>query len=195
VPRPAVFVDRDGVINDTVPDPEKGVPESPLRAEDVRLLPGAAEALRTLREAGLPVVVVTNQPSAAKGRITLAEATAIQRRVEELLAAEGAAVDAVKACLHHPEGVVAGLSGPCLCRKPAPGLLLAAAFELDLDLAASWMIGDADSDVEAGSAAGCRTALVLHEGSEHRRSGGTPPDVEVASLADAAAVIVGAVPR
>jgi D-glycero-D-manno-heptose 1,7-bisphosphate phosphatase len=193
--RRAVFVDRDGVINDTVPDPEKGLPESPLSADSVVLLPGAASALAALEQAGFAVVVATNQPSAAKGRITLAEAFAIQRRVDALLEAEGVRVDGVYACLHHPEGIVPGLSGPCLCRKPAPGLLFAAAFALDLNLAGSWMVGDSDSDVAAGAAAGCCTALVLHEGSAHRRAGHPVPDVEAASLTQAVDHIVRVMPR
>ena len=162
--RPAVFVDRDGVINELVSDPVSGQPESPLRVDDVRLIPGAAAALRDLTDAGWRLVGVSNQPSAAKGLMTLTELHAIQARVLELLAAEGAAFDDFRLCLHHPEGVVLELAGECDCRKPAPGMLLSAANELALDLRRSWMIGDTDGDVQAGRAAGCRTILV-----EHRR--------------------------
>jgi D-glycero-D-manno-heptose 1,7-bisphosphate phosphatase len=128
----AVFVDRDGVINDLVPDPGTGRPESPLRVADVRLIAGAAGALRLLADAGWRLVGVSNQPSAAKGYIPLQELHAIQARVVALLAAEEVRFDDFRLCLHHPEGTVPGLSGPCDCRKPAPGMLLAAAGELGL---------------------------------------------------------------
>lgn len=180
--RPAILVDRDGVLNDTVPDPHKGgLPESPLRPQDVRLLPGAARALVELRAAGFFLVLVSNQPAAAKGLVTLAELAAVQGRFVDLLAAEGACLDAVRICPHHPAGVVEHLAATCPCRKPAPGLLLAAGLEHDLDLSASWMVGDADTDMAAGRAAGTRTALVEHTGSAHRREGAAA-DVQGASL-------------
>ena len=125
----AVFVDRDGVVNELVPDPGSGWPESPLRVDDVRLIPGAAAALRGLAAGGWPIVGVSNQPSAAKGLMSLAELHAVQARVLELLAAEGAQFDDFRLCLHHPEGVIPELTGECDCRKPAPGMLLAAAEE------------------------------------------------------------------
>ena len=186
----AVFVDRDGVINELVPDPVSGRPESPLRADDVRLIPGAASALRDLAEAGWRLVGVSNQPSAAKGLITLAQLQAIQVRVLQLLDAEGAGFDDFRLCLHHPEGVVLELSGPCDCRKPAPGMLLAAAAELSIDLGRSWMVGDTDGDVEAGRAAGCRTILVAHPHSAHKRTAQPHPDALVSDLSAAAGIIL-----
>jgi D-glycero-D-manno-heptose 1,7-bisphosphate phosphatase len=198
----AVFVDRDGIINELVPDPGSGSPESPLRVNDVALIDGAAAALMTLEAAGWRLVGVSNQPSAAKGLVSLDELQAIQARVLELLSQQGVSFDDFRLCLHHPEGVVPGLSGPCDCRKPAPGMLLAAAADLNLDLAACWMVGDTDTDITAGSAAGCRTILVQHPGSVHkRRQDGEPgpdgapspagPDAAVADLAAAAALILG----
>jgi D-glycero-D-manno-heptose 1,7-bisphosphate phosphatase len=189
---PAVFVDRDGVINELMPDPVSGRPESPLRLDDVRLIPGAAAALRDLANAGWRLVGVSNQPSAAKGLLTLDELHAIQSRVLELLGAEGARLDDFRLCLHHPEGVVPELSGECDCRKPAPGMLLAAAEALRLDLRRSWMVGDTDGDVQAGRAAGCRTILVEHPPSAHKRTAALEPDAVVADLAAAAGIILGA---
>jgi D-glycero-D-manno-heptose 1,7-bisphosphate phosphatase len=189
---PAVFVDRDGVINELMPDPVSGRPESPLRLDDVRLIPGAAAALRDLANAGWRLVGVSNQPSAAKGLLTLDELHAIQSRVLELLGAEGARLDDFRLCLHHPEGVVPELSGECDCRKPAPGMLLAAAEALRLDLRRSWMVGDTDGDVQAGRAAGCRTILVEHPPSAHKRTAALEPDVVVGDLAAAAGIILGA---
>jgi len=181
--RPAVFVDRDGVVNEGVPDPDSGALESPLRVGDVRLLPGVSSALRALADAGFLLVCVSNQPAAAKSKMTVAEVRAVHGRVLELLALEGARIDASYLCPHHPEGVVAALAGPCGCRKPAPGMLLEAADALGLDLAASWMLGDTDTDIAAGASAGCRTVLIEYPGSAHKRVGAASPDLLAADLA------------
>jgi len=102
----AVFIDRDGVIAGLVADPDSGLPESPLRVSDVSLLPGAAAAMKRLAAAGWLLVGVSNQPAAAKGKITVAELEAVQSRVIEMLAADGARFDDFRLCLHHPHGVV-----------------------------------------------------------------------------------------
>lgn len=187
--RRAVFVDRDGVINQVVPDSTSGLHESPLTKDAVQLLPGAVTALQRLRQAGWLIVCVTNQPAAAKGRVTEAQVMAIHERVAALLGAEGAWWDATRVCLHHPDGVVAGLSGGCACRKPKPGMLLDAAAEFGIDLAASWMIGDTDADIEAGRSAGVRTVLVRTPETQHKRSGGLAGDITVDDLEAAAAAI------
>lgn len=185
--RRAVFLDRDGVINETVRDPRNGEhPESPLRPQDVALVAGAAAALRRLAGAGFLLVGVTNQPAAAKGQATAAALDAVQERVVALLAGEGAALDDWRTCRHHPD-----VTGPCPCRKPAPGMLLDAAAAHDVDLPRSWMVGDSDTDVEAGRAAGCRTVLVDHSGSAHRRAGNARPDARAPDLAAAAELILG----
>jgi D-glycero-D-manno-heptose 1,7-bisphosphate phosphatase len=188
--RPAIFLDRDGVLNELVTDPDSGQPESPLRVADVRLIAGAAAATSALRAAGYALVCVTNQPAAAKAKTSVSELEAIQRRVGELLAAEGARLDAWRMCLHHPEGVVPELSGRCDCRKPAPGMLLDAAGELGLDLSSSWLFGDTDADMLAGRAAGCRTALIEHPASAHKRSNGANHDLLATDLADGVAQLL-----
>jgi D-glycero-D-manno-heptose 1,7-bisphosphate phosphatase len=182
----AAFVDRDGVLNGLVADPVSGAPESPLRTEDVALLPHAAAGVACLRAAGYAIVVVSNQPAAAKGTITLAQLEAVNDRVLWLMADAGEPVDAVRLCLHHPLGVVPGLAGPCDCRKPAPGMLLDAARELGLDLGRSWMIGDTDADIAAGLSAGCGTVLIEHAPSAHKRTGTATPDLRASDLLDAA---------
>lgn len=187
--RPAAFLDRDGTLNELVPDPS-GVPESPLRAADVRLIEGAAVAARQLAQAGFALVCVSNQPAAAKGKVSLKQLHAVHERVLELLREEGVHLDAFRLCLHHPQGVVPELSGPCACRKPAPGMLLDAAEELNLDLASSWMLGDTDSDVMAGHAAGCRAVLIEHPGSAHKRAPEASPDLVASSLADGVAQLL-----
>jgi D-glycero-D-manno-heptose 1,7-bisphosphate phosphatase len=115
------------------------------------------------REQGYQLVVVTNQPGIAKGTLTLPELEAVNQRLAELLAAEGARWDALYFCPHHPSGtpgVPSEFVRTCDCRKPKPGLLLRAATELGLDLKTSWMVGDGLNDIEAGQAAGCRTILL-----------------------------------
>jgi D-glycero-D-manno-heptose 1,7-bisphosphate phosphatase len=188
--RPAAFLDRDGVLNEAVPDPVSGALESPLAVEDVRLLPGAAMACRDLAQAGYALACVSNQPAAAKGKTTLERLQAVHERVVELLEEEGVELEVSLLCPHHPEGVVPELSGPCDCRKPAPGMLLEAAGVLAIDLGASWMLGDTDADIEAGRAAGCRTVLIGHPGSAHKRTGRASPDLLAVDLADGVAQLL-----
>ena len=146
--RRAVFLDRDGtLIHD----------RHYLRdAADVELLPGVGGAIRRLNAAGVAAVVVTNQSGIARGLVTEAEYRATERRVDELLAVEGARLDRHYHCPHLPE-----LSGPCECRKPGPLLYRDAAAELSLDLAASWWVGDRLRDLEASRTLGGRGLLVL----------------------------------
>jgi D-glycero-D-manno-heptose 1,7-bisphosphate phosphatase len=184
--RAAVFLDRDGVLNELVPDPVSGMPESPLRAQDVRLASGAAAAAAHLQRLGFLLVCVSNQPAAAKGKVSPAELLAVHERVLELLRAEGVKLAASHICMHHEQGVVRELTGPCQCRKPAPGMLLDAASALGIDLGRSWMVGDTDADVAAGRAAGCTTLLVTYPGSAHKRLQGVSADLSAQSLAEAA---------
>ncbi|TAN38278.1 MAG: HAD-IIIA family hydrolase [Verrucomicrobia bacterium] len=160
---PAIFLDRDGTINEMVYDETHGLLDSPRRPEQVVLIPGAAEFMCHVRRLGYRIVVVTNQPGIAKGTLTLAELEAVNQRLAELLATEGAQWDALYFCPHHPQGWP-GFSSPyvrnCDCRKPKPGLLLRATHEHDLDLTKSWMIGDGSNDIEAGNAAKCQTMLI-----------------------------------
>jgi D-glycero-D-manno-heptose 1,7-bisphosphate phosphatase len=176
----AVFVDRDGVINEPVWDARTDSFESPYRPDDVALVPGAADALARLRDAGYLLVLVSNQPAAAKGTATRAALDAVHERVVDALRIE---LDGVYYCYHHPD-----FTGPCACRKPAPGLLLRAAEDLDLELSESWMIGDADTDVAAARAAGALAVLVAHPRTGHRRHGALP-DLTAPDLAGAAALI------
>jgi D-glycero-D-manno-heptose 1,7-bisphosphate phosphatase len=182
----AAFIDRDGVVNELVPDPGSQLPESPLDPAQVVLMPGVAGALRRLRAAGYLLVGVSNQPAAAKGKVAFATLEAVQARVLDLLRAEGVEPDGFKLCFHHPGGTVPELARSCDCRKPAPGMLLEAARDLGLDLGSSWMIGDTDDDVAAGAAAGCRTVLVENPSSAHKRRGAAQPDLCAPDLGTAA---------
>jgi D-glycero-D-manno-heptose 1,7-bisphosphate phosphatase len=188
--RPAAFLDRDGVLNEAVLDPVSGVQESPLDVEDVRLLPGVAAAAGELAQAGYALVCVSNQPAAAKGRVTIERLQAVHERVVELLAREGIQLEASYLCPHHPEGVVPELSVSCDCRKPAAGLLLDAAGALAIERGASWMLGDTDTDVQAGQSAECRTVLIEYPGSAHKRLGRATPDLLAVDLADGVAQLL-----
>jgi D-glycero-D-manno-heptose 1,7-bisphosphate phosphatase len=139
-------------------------------------------------------VVVSNQPAAAKGVITLERLREVQGRVLELLRREGVMPDAIRCCFHHPEATLAELRRACRCRKPAPGMLLDAATELEVDLRASWMIGDTDGDVAAGAAAGCRTVLIAAPGSGHKRSGTARADVYAPDITAGVNAILAPIP-
>ncbi len=185
-PRPAVFLDRDGVL--TRED------EWVLAAAQVELLPGAARAVARLNAAGLPVIVVTNQSALARGWLDERGLRAIHARLGELLAAEGARLDAIYHCPHHPSEGEGALRTACACRKPAPGMLLRAAREHGLDLARSWMIGDALRDLEAAWTAGARAALVLTgKGAGEVERAVRRPDLVAADAAAAVdAILAGA---
>jgi D-glycero-D-manno-heptose 1,7-bisphosphate phosphatase len=156
----AVFLDRDGVINRYV-----GFLRSP---DELELLPGACEAIRKINASGFLCIVVTNQPVIARGEVTVEELGEIHNKMETLLGLEGAYVDAIYYCPHHPDrgfpGEIPELKIECDCRKPRPGMLLAAARDFHIDLQNSWMVGDRETDVEAGKNAGCRTAFVQSDG-------------------------------
>ena len=189
---PAVFLDRDGVVNQLVLDPELGTYESPYAPQDVELAPGAVEGLRALRALGVLLIVASNQPAAAKGTTGLDDLDAVHRRVVDLLAAEALELDGWRYCFHHPDATHPLLGGACACRKPRPGLLEDAAAQLRIDLPASWTVGDADTDIAAGRAAGTRTVLVDNPRSAHRRDGAAGEDVLVGDLRQAATVIAQA---
>ncbi len=145
----AAFLDRDGVINRKPPEGQYVT-----HWEEMHFLPGVPEAIALLNQVDFRVIVVSNQRCVAKGLVTASELESMHRRMCEHLAANGATVDGVYYCPHERWPA-------CDCRKPAPGMLLTAAREHRLDLAASWMIGDSDIDIEAGRNAGCKTARLL----------------------------------
>lgn len=182
----AVFLDRDGVINRNVFNPATGEYEAPLRAADFAFAPGSLKALRQLQSAGFLLFVVSNQPNYAKGKSSLAELSAIDAKMCRELAAGGVSLTATYYCLHHPEGVVPRYSGACACRKPSPYFLLRAIREFGLDAEWSWMVGDRQTDILCGRAAGVRT-IFIHENITRLRD--IAADCIAADLAVAAEVI------
>ena len=154
----AVFVDRDGVINELVPTSEG--PDSPRSVKEFRILPGVAGAIRRLNELGLPVVLVSNQPGVAKGKYPAANLEAMTEQMKASLAVEDAVLQGIYYCMHHPEATVAEYRQMCDCRKPKSGLLTRAALDLSLVLADSYMVGDQSRDMVAGKSVGCTTVWV-----------------------------------
>jgi D-glycero-D-manno-heptose 1,7-bisphosphate phosphatase len=156
----AVFLDRDGVINEIVYFPELGVLDSPLNPGQFRLLPGAAEAIGILNRLGLKVILASNQPSIAKGKMTEKTFERVRSKMGKELREKGAYIDAEYYCFHHPLAKDARYRVDCECRKPKPGLLLKAAKDLGVDLSRSYVVGDSLTDIKAGKAVGCRTFLI-----------------------------------
>ena len=151
-----IFLDRDGTINKYVGFLRK--------EEEFELLPGVAEAVKKINESGYLAIVVTNQPVIARGEVTFEGLETIHNKMETLLGKEGAYLDGIYFCPHHPhsgyEGEVKELKIECDCHKPKPGMLLKAVEDLNIDLSQSYMVGDGENDIKAGKAAGCKTVLV-----------------------------------
>ncbi|MBQ6483340.1 MAG: HAD-IIIA family hydrolase [Anaerolineaceae bacterium] len=152
----AIFLDRDGTINRYV---------GFLRdINDFELLPDTAEAIRQINTSGYLAIVITNQPVIARGEVSPEQLEEIHNKMETLLGQEGAYLDAIYYCPHHPDkgfpGEIPELKINCDCRKPKPGMLIKAAEDFNIDLTASWMIGDGKNDVRVGENAGCQTALI-----------------------------------
>ena len=155
----AIFLDRDGTINKYV---------GFLRnIDDFEFLPGVASVIKKINSSGYLAIVVTNQPVIARGEVTFEQLDEIHNKMETLLGQEGAYLDGLYFCPHHPdkgfEGEVPELKFDCDCRKPKPGMLLKAAEDFNIDLNQSWMVGDGKNDIQAGKNAGCHTALIGEE--------------------------------
>jgi D-glycero-D-manno-heptose 1,7-bisphosphate phosphatase len=148
----AVFLDRDGTINEEV-----GYLD---RLEKLRLVPGAAEAIRLINESGMKAVVVTNQSGVARGFFTETFVDEVHSHLRKMLREEGASLDGFYFCPHHPSEGQGRYVRTCNCRKPSPGLLLRAAEELSLEPERSYMVGDTLKDIEAASRIGVRGILV-----------------------------------
>lgn len=171
--RPAVFLDRDGVINANLE--RDGKPVAPTSLDEFRLLPGVEDAVRRLKRAGYLVIVCTNQPDVPNGLTSRATVEAMHDLVRARLD-----VDDIKVCFHTD-------ADRCACRKPKPGMILTAAKEHSIDLPRSYVVGDRWRDVVAGHAAGCLTIFVEYG---YAQEGPNEPDHVVASLAEAASLIL-----
>jgi D-glycero-D-manno-heptose 1,7-bisphosphate phosphatase len=179
----AVFIDKDGTL---IPD----IPYN-VNPELVTLSPGAADGLRLLISAGFRIVIVSNQSGIAHGYFTEDELLKVQDRIVELLGQEQIKIDGFYFCPHHPCGSRPEYAIVCDCRKPAPGMILQAAKELDIDLSLSWMIGDILDDMEAGKRAGAKTILINNGNeTEWKMNEYRKPDFRVHDISEAALCII-----
>ena len=179
--RKAAFLDRDGVINK-----DKGYVH---HWDDFEFVPGAIEGMRRLQQAGYALVIVTNQSGVARGYYSEDQYHVLTRNLLSELTGKGVHVDGVYHCPHHPNGIVPHLAIDCECRKPAPGMLLQAARELNLSLHDSLLIGDKPSDIEAASAAGLGRAYLINSDKPESSSGYKHADGHFASLLDCASYL------
>jgi D-glycero-D-manno-heptose 1,7-bisphosphate phosphatase len=148
----AVFVDKDGTLVENVPyniDPDK-----------IRIYADVPEALKSLKKNDFKIIVITNQSGISMGYFSEDELKKANQGFIELMKDQDLEIDGFYYCPHHPEGKIAEYAIECMCRKPKPGLIIQAAKELDIDLSASWVIGDILNDVEAGNLAGCKSILI-----------------------------------
>jgi D-glycero-D-manno-heptose 1,7-bisphosphate phosphatase len=186
----AVFLDRDGVLNELVLNPATGEYEPPHSPDDLLLFPDVIESLRILQDAGFELFLVSNQPDYAKGKTSLETIQAVHTRLDQILKANGIHFRDYYYCYHHPNGIVPGYSFACECRKPKPYFLLKAARDYGIDLAVSWMVGDRDTDIECGKAAGTRTIMIEEPRSTGSR-GSSNPDFTIKSIKEMIKTIKG----
>ena len=176
----ALFIDRDGIVDDLVFYESSGEWEAPRRVVDVTMIDGATPALQRFADEGWLLFIVTNQPNVAKGKAVRDEVEAVNDFVLDQL---GVPIAHTYICFHQSED-------RCECRKPRPFFLHEAAREFGVDLSSSWMVGDQDSDLLCGREAGCKVALIEHRGSAHKR-GNVEPDLRVKDLEELADAILG----
>jgi len=165
--KPAVFLDRDGVINPLIYHQDAGIVDSPFTLSQFRVLPRVAKAIRLLNDLGLTVAVVSNQPGIAKNHFDADTLRQFDRKLLAALKPAGARIDAIYYCLHHPDAGLKSLRKRCTCRKPGIGMFRQAARDLGISLADSYMVGDGLTDIEAGARAGCRTVFIGSWKCEH----------------------------
>lgn len=156
----AVLLDRDGVLNALIYHEDSGVIDAPFIPSQFKVLPRVPQAIRLFNDLGLHVAIVSNQPGIAKGHLTLATLKTFERTLLSRVRAEGAFIDKIYYCLHHPQARISKLRKRCHCRKPETGLLEEAANDLQVRLNECYMIGDGISDMIAGTRAGCRNVFI-----------------------------------
>jgi len=187
--RIAVFLDRDGVINSHCGTDKFGNPESPLRFEDFQIFPFVGDSIKKINALGFIVLIATNQPAVAKGKMTLDVLNKMHTALLDKVLKAGGRIDKIYTCLHHPDPkqvVNLHLLKECECRKPKPGMLLRAASEFNIDLKRSWMIGDSWRDITAGKSAKCKTILIAPSA---QNSAMCSPDATAKNLEEAVKII------
>ncbi len=185
----AVFLDRDGVLNELVLNHATGEYEPPHRIEDMKLFPYVFECLEKIQNAGYDLLLISNQPDYAKGKTTLEALEKVHKKFDQLLTLQGIHFRKYYYCYHHPKGIIPEYSYECMCRKPKPFFLFKAEEDHNVELGNSWMIGDRDTDIECGKAGGTKTILIEEPLSVHKR-GNSQPDYKVKDLKEAVEIII-----
>lgn len=185
----AIFLDRDGVLNELVLNPATEEHEPPHSIEDMKLFPYVINCLRKIQDSGYDLFLISNQPDFAKGKTTLGALDEVHGKFNQLLTSQGIHFREYYYCFHHPQGIIPEYSSECVCRKPKPFFLSKAEEDHNIDLGNSWMIGDRDSDIECGKAAGTKTILIEEPSSEKKR-GKSLPDYKARNLAEAVKIIL-----
>lgn len=187
----AVFIDRDGVITDLKNYNLEGNLDFLTKKEDIKFFEKTIDAIKILNQKNIKIIIVTNQPQIAKGLITEKQANDINEEIIRQLKEQGAIIDAVYYCPHHPKGIIKKYSFVCDCRKPKPGLLLRAAKEQNINLKESYMIGDRTADIKAGNLAGCKKSIGVKTGySCNDGFKDAVPDILVSDFYEAAKIII-----
>jgi len=185
----AVFLDRDGVINKLIYNPETEAHEAPQKEEDLELFDWTLEALKVLLQNNYKLFVVSNQPDHAKGKTTLENIKAIHDKLHKCFIDNEINFTEYYYCYHHPEGVVPEYTCKCKCRKPEPYFVLKAIEEFHIDKNKSWFVGDRDSDIKCGQSSGLKTIFVKNEHSK-AASFKKEPDFVTSNLKEAVNIII-----
>ena len=191
----AIFLDRDGIINELIYFPEVGVVDTPMNAGQVKLTFGIDQLIRQAKKLGYLIIVISNQPAIGLNKITDKEFNLIDKKIHNLLLKKDAKPDVFYYCFHHPYAKLAKYRQECTCRKPKIGLFLKAVKQFDIDINKSWMVGDGVDDIKAGKNAGCKTILLANINSTEnlriieQQLGGIKPDFIIKKLPEALNII------
>ncbi|OGI20267.1 MAG: hypothetical protein A3B68_05440 [Candidatus Melainabacteria bacterium RIFCSPHIGHO2_02_FULL_34_12] len=184
----AVFLDRDGVINYPVFNPNTNEYEAPYNEKDLKLFPGVIESLKKLLTLNYKLFLISNQPDYAKGKTTLENLNVVHQRLHSILLENNIKFDEYYYCYHHPQGKVAEYTVSCECRKPGNFFLKKAKLTFGLDLSKSWMIGDRDSDIYCGQSMELKTIQVMQQIPDNK-AGHSKPDFKATGLKEAVIII------
>lgn len=160
--RKAIFLDRDGIINELVYYPEAGIVDTPINSSQVKLIFGIDQLIRHAKKLGYLVVVISNQPAIGLNKISQKQFDFVDEKIRNLLLNKNLGLNAFYYCFHHPFAKLEKYKKICDCRKPKIALFKKAAKEFNIDLSQSWMVGDGVDDIKAGKNAGCKTILLAN---------------------------------
>lgn len=156
----AIFLDRDGVINELYYDDNQGVIDSPFHPDQFKLFPNVGKAINTFHKLGYLVIIISNQPGIAKQHFTEKTFESVKQKMKKELKKDNAYINGEYYCFHHPDAKIEKYRKKCNCRKPKPGMIKQAVKDHKIDISSSWMIGDSVIDIELGRKVGCKTIFI-----------------------------------